>query len=174
LTPNMPQLTWITPAFAVTSALQPADFAALRAQGIRCVISNRPDDEEAGQLNASAEASHAWREGMLFRHVPAAKHELFTDEIVDGMAHALQGCEGAIVAHCKSGQRSAILWAAATARTQSVDQVMQALSAAGFDLDLIRDDLDAQADRKHWHHPAPYSQSPEVIDLELAKTQAAA
>ena len=170
----MPHLTWITPSFAVTAALVPDDFAALRAQGIRCVISNRSDDEQADQLSASAEASLAWREGMLFRHVPAAKHELFTDAIVDGMAHALQGCEGAIVAHCKSGQRSAILWAAATARTQPVAHVMQALSAAGFDLEMIRDDLDAQADRKHWQHPAPYSQSPDVVDLELAKSLAAA
>jgi uncharacterized protein (TIGR01244 family) len=168
----MPELTWITPSFAVTAALEPGDFAALRAQGIRCVISNRPDNEQADQLNAPAEASLAWREGMLFRHVPAAKHELFTDEIVDGMAHALQGCEGAVLAHCKSGQRSAILWAAATARTQSVDHVMQALSAAGFDLDMIRDDLDAQADRKHWHHPAPYSQTPEVVDLKTGQAAA--
>jgi uncharacterized protein (TIGR01244 family) len=170
----MPQLTWITPSFAVTAALEPADFAALRKQGIRCVISNRPDNEEAEQLNAAAEASLAWREGMLFRHVPAAKHELFTDEIVDGMAHALQGCEGPVVAHCKSGQRSAILWAAAIARGQPVDAVIRALSAAGFDLELIRDDLDAQADRKNWHHPAPFSQSPDVVDLDLAKAQAAA
>jgi uncharacterized protein (TIGR01244 family) len=169
----MPRLTWITPSFAVAAALEPKDFAALREEGIRCVISNRPDDEQAEQLNAAAEASLAWREGMLFRHVPAAKYELFTDEIVDGMAHALQGCEGAIVAHCKSGQRSAILWAAATARSQPVGQVLQALAAAGFDLEMIRDDLDAQADRKHWHQPAPLSQSPEVRDIAVAKAQAA-
>jgi uncharacterized protein (TIGR01244 family) len=168
----MPDLTWITPSFAVAAALEPGDFPALRAQGIRCVISNRPDNEQADQLNAPAEASLAWREGMLFRHVPAAKHELFTDEIVDGMAHALQGCEGAVVAHCKTGQRSAILWAAATARTQPVDRVLQALGAAGFDLDMIRDDLDAQADRKHWHHPAPYSQTPEVVDLKTGQAAA--
>jgi uncharacterized protein (TIGR01244 family) len=159
----MPTLTWITPSFAVAAALEPGDFAGLRDQGVRCVISNRPDNEQSGQLNAPAEASHSWREGMLFRHVPAAKHELFTDEIVDGMAHALQGCEGAIVAHCQSGLRSAILWAAATARTQPVDQVMQALTAAGFDLEMIRDDLDAQADRRNWHHPAPFSQTPEAV-----------
>jgi uncharacterized protein (TIGR01244 family) len=170
----MLKLTWITPSFAVTAALEPEDFAALPEQGIRCIVSNRPDNEQADQLNAPAEASLAWREGMLFRHVPAAKYELFTDEIVDGMAHALQGCDGPVVAHCKSGQRSAILWAAATARTQPVDQVLRALAAAGFELEMIRDDLDAQADRKHWHHPDPLSQLPEVVDVLAAKGRAAA
>jgi uncharacterized protein (TIGR01244 family) len=131
-------------------------------------------------LNASTEASLAWREGMLFRHVPAEKFELFTDEIVDGMAHALQGCEGPVVAHCKSGQRSAILWAAATARHQPVNQVLQALRAAGFDFEMIRDDLDAQADRKHWHHPAPFSQTPGTVSgiapsvVAMVNTKAAA
>jgi uncharacterized protein (TIGR01244 family) len=169
----MPVLTWITPSFAVTSALEPADFVDLRNDGVRCVISNRPDNEQTDQLNAPAEASLSWREGMLFRHVPAAKHELFTDEIVDAMAHALQGCEGPIVAHCKSGLRSAILWAAASARTQRVDQVMKALAAAGFELEMIRDDLDAQADRKHWHQPAPFSQIPEaVVSITAAKAAA--
>jgi uncharacterized protein (TIGR01244 family) len=166
------KLTWITPSFAVTAALVPTDFEQLRALGTRCVISNRPDGEAKEQLKAATEARLAWRDGMLFRHVPAAKHELFTDEIVDAMAHALEGCEGPVVAHCQSGQRSAILWAAATARSRPVDEVLRLLAAAGFDLEMIRDDLDAQADRKHWHNPAPIIQSADVV--ELAIPQAAA
>jgi uncharacterized protein (TIGR01244 family) len=143
----MVALIWITPAFAVTGALLPEDFAPLRAQGIRCVISNRPDGEPTSQLTASAEADLTWREGMLFRYVPATKYDLFADEVVAAMARALQGCEGPVLAHCQSGQRSAILWAAATARTMPVDQVLGALTAAGFDLDFIRDDLIDQAER---------------------------
>lgn len=145
-----PPLTWITPQFAVTSALTAADFAALAGEGIGSVISNRPDGEEVGQLSAKTEAGFAWRAGMLFRHVPAAKYDLFTDEAVEGMADALRGLKGPVVAHCKSGIRSAIIWAAASARSQPVDCVLAALEKAGFQLDSIRDDLDGQADRKRW------------------------
>jgi sulfide:quinone oxidoreductase len=66
------------------------------------------------------------------------------------MADALAELEGPVVAHCKSGLRSAIVWAAASARSQPVDCVLAALDKAGFDLDVIRDDLDAQADRERW------------------------
>jgi sulfide:quinone oxidoreductase len=143
----MVALSWITPTFAVTGTLSAEDFAPLRSQGFRCVISNRPDNEQANQLTAVVEAGLTWDHGMLFRHVPAAKYDLFSDKTVAAMALALQGCEGPVLAHCQSGQRSAILWAAATARTQPVDQVLHALAAAGFDLEFIRDDLDAQAAR---------------------------
>jgi uncharacterized protein (TIGR01244 family) len=145
-----PSLTWITPQFAVTSALAAEDFAALASRGIASIISNRPDGEEAGQLSAKTEAALAWRAGMLFRHVPAAKYDLFTDEVVEGMADALRGLKGPVVAHCKSGIRSAIVWAAASARSQPVNCVLEALVKAGLELDSIRDDLDGQADRKRW------------------------
>jgi uncharacterized protein (TIGR01244 family) len=145
-----PQLTWITPEFAVTAALSTGDFAVLASRGIASVISNRPDGEEADQMLAKTEAALAWRAGLVFRHVPASKHDLFTDAVVEGMADALRGLKGPVVAHCKSGIRSAIIWAAASARSQPVDCVLAALEKAGFDLDAIRDDLDAQADRKRW------------------------
>ena len=88
--------------------------------------------------------------------MPAEKHALFTDDIVEAMADALADFSGKrVVAHCKSGMRSAIVWAAASARSQPVDCVLAALAAAGFDLDVIKDDLEAQADRRRWLHPAP-------------------
>jgi sulfide:quinone oxidoreductase len=149
-TASEPILTWITPLFAVTSELRSGDFAWLAQRGVKSVMSNRPDGEESGQMLAKREAALAWRAGLMFRHVPAVKHELFTDGVVEAMADALAELEGPVVAHCKSGLRSAIVWAAASARSQSVDCVLLALEKAGFDLDIIRDDLDAQADRRRW------------------------
>ncbi len=145
-----PNLMWITPEFAVTSVLAPDDFSALAAQGFTAVISNLPDDEDTAQMTAKSEATHAWRAGLVFRHVPATKHDLFTDVVVEGMGDALRTLKGPVIAHCKSGLRSAIIWAAASARSQPVDCVLAALEKAGFDLEVIRDDLDAQADRKRW------------------------
>lgn len=153
MTPSLaaPLLTWLTPTFAVTSALNGDDFAALAGQGIRGVISNRPDGEEAGQMTAPQEATTARQHRLDFRHVPAAKTDLFTDGVVEGMARALQEMPGPVVAHCKSGLRSAIVWAAASSRMLPVAEVIDALEHAGFDLaDVIRDDLDAQADRTRW------------------------
>lgn len=141
---------FITPTFAVAPALSPADLEALAARGVRAVISNRPDGEEEGQLSGRHEAVHAWRQGLAFRHIPVGKHELFEDHTVEAMAEALAGLDGPVVAHCKSGLRSVILWAAASARSEPVDCVIAAARHAGYDISFLRDELAAQADRRRW------------------------
>jgi sulfide:quinone oxidoreductase len=146
----MKQPIFITPQFAVTDAMAPEDFAAAAALGFRAVLSNRPEGEAPGQLTARQESIHAWRAGMKFRHVPAPKHDLFTDQVVEAMGDAVAALDGPILAHCASGLRSAIAWAAASARTQNVDCVLAALNKAGFDFGFLRDDLEAQADRTRW------------------------
>lgn len=146
----MKTITYITPNFAVSDMPGAEDFAEVAALGFKSVISNRPDHEEDGQMTGRMEAVLAWREGLRFQHIPAAKHEVFTDAVVEPMADALNRLEGPILAHCKTGIRSVILWAAASARSQPVDCVLAALRNAGFDLDHLRDDLEAQADRKRW------------------------
>ncbi len=173
----MDTIIYITPTFAVTAALAPEDFADVAALGFKGVISNRPDGEEAQQMHGRVEAAHAWRHGLKFAHVPAAKLDLFTDPVVEGMADAIRAIDGPILAHCKSGVRSAIVWAAASARSQSVDCVIAALDAAGFDLDFLRDDLDRQADRRRWLgevSPAlDCGCGGQVVDLKAATAKAA-
>lgn len=162
---------FITPEFAVTSALAPEDFAAAAAMGFRSVLSNRPDGETEGQLSGRAEAVLAWQAGLRFRHVPAPKVRIFTDEVVEAMSDAIASLDGPVLAHCTSGLRSAIAWGAASARTQRVDCVLEALEKAGFDLAFLRDDLEAQADRARWIGPrAPALDCAEAAKLETAST----
>lgn len=164
----MDKITFITPDFAVTSAMSQEDFAAAAARGFRAIISNRPDGEAPDQLTARQEAVHAWRAGLQFRHVPSSKLDLFTDPVVEGMGDALAALKGPVLAHCQSGIRSAIVWAATSARTQNVDCVLAALKGAGFDLDFLRDDLDAQADRSRWlSAPAPALDCAEAANLPV-------
>jgi sulfide:quinone oxidoreductase len=161
----MDTIVYITPNFAVTSALAPQDFAAAAELGFRSILSNRPDGEEAGQMTGREEAVHAWRAGLKFAQVPAPKLDIFTDAVVESMEEAIGRLDGPILAHCKSGLRSAIAWAAASARSQPVDCVLAALTAAGFELNFLRDDLEAQSDRKRWiGAPAP------ALDCSEAET----
>ena len=52
---------------------------------------------------------------------------------------------GGHIEHCKSGTRSAIIWAAASARNRPVDEVLSLLSNTGFDLEFLRDELEEHA-----------------------------
>jgi hypothetical protein len=65
-----------------------------------------------------------------------------------------------VLAHCASGLRSAVAWAAAAARAQSVDAVLAKLAAAGFNLEGARQELEDQ------HDPAHVSPIPPALDVK--------
>lgn len=139
----MDQIAYLTPDFAVTGTLNEADFRIAAAMGFRSIINNRPDGEEADQLSGTDEARLAAEYGLGYRFIPAAKLDLFSDEVVGEMQSAMKSLKGPILAHCKAGMRSAIAWAAATSHTQPIDDVLAKVAAAGFDFDFLRDDFEA-------------------------------
>jgi sulfide:quinone oxidoreductase len=140
----MQTIKYITPRFAVTGALRPGDFAELAALGFRTIVSNLPDGENSAYLTSGEEAEFADRVGLAFRHIPATKFDILSDSVVGAMAEALSELDGPVLAHCASGLRSAVAFAAAAARLQPIDCVLAAVKKAGFDLAAVRDDLGDQ------------------------------
>jgi uncharacterized protein (TIGR01244 family) len=140
----MNKITAITPHFAVTGALTPQDFAEIKAMGFKAVVSNLPDGESAVAPTGAQEAALAKEAGLAFQHIPTTKFDIFTERVAGGMQQALSKLEGPVLAHCASGLRSAAAWAAAAARLQSADCVLQTLQKAGFNMAPLRDELQAQ------------------------------
>lgn len=140
----MNKITQLTPCFAVTGALQPEDFPEIAARGFRSILSHLPDGESTKYPSTAQEAELAKEAGLGFRHVPATKSEVFSDRVVDGTSQALSELEGPVLAHCASGLRSAIAWAAAAARSQPADCVIAVLEDAGFELSAIHEELEEQ------------------------------
>jgi uncharacterized protein (TIGR01244 family) len=137
-------------SIAIGAAPVAADLAAIKAAGFSSLIDFRLDGEAQAHESDSARHRAAEAVGLAYARIPAAKHELFTDAVVAPAAALLTAARGPILAHCASGQRAAIIWAAATARREPVGDVLEALRTAGLDLEFLRDDLEAQADRSRW------------------------
>lgn len=144
----MAQVSRITPDFSVARGLAPGDIGELAARGFRTVISFLPDGEVAKHPVAQETRDACAAAGLTFVHIPSRKFDLFTDDIVARARHALLSSPGPAVAFCSSGQRAAIIWAAAMSTTElPVDAILAKLAEAGFELAFIRDDLEAQAGR---------------------------
>lgn len=143
----MNTITFITPEFAVTGELSPADFAELAARGFKTIINNRPDGESEGQMPASMQEEVARQNGLDYVHIPATQRDLFTDGVVGAMADAMANRQGPFLAHCKSGMRSTILWAVVSARTTPVAEVLATLQNNQMDLSSLHDELEQQAAR---------------------------
>ncbi|WP_045836094.1 TIGR01244 family sulfur transferase [Hyphomicrobium sp. 99] len=136
----------ISDSVSISSWLDKDDFSDVKALGFQRVINFRPDNEARDQI-PSTEAEAAAREaGLHYTHIPVTRQNLFTDEVVRKAVSEFAPGERTL-AYCASGQRAAIVWAAVTARSRPVDEVLSSAQGCGFDLRLVRDDLEAQAVR---------------------------
>ena len=142
----MSNFVLLSTTVAVTGTLGPADLARAAKTGFRTVVSNLPDDEAPELFKSRQEAVVSWRNGLRFKHIPVEKHDVFNPNVVADLAQTLRDLPGPVLLHCKSGQRSALLWAAANANHQPIDDVMAKLRLAGFDFDDLRDDIAAAMD----------------------------
>lgn len=116
------------------------DVAEAAARGVTTIVNNRPDGEEAGQP-AAAEIEAAAREaGLSYRFIPISGG--FGPDQIAGMAEAIEGSEGKLLAFCRSGTRSAFLWALAGAsRGRDGEELIASAAAAGYDISGLRPHL---------------------------------
>lgn len=119
------------------------------AQGFALVINNRPEGEDPTQASGDEIERAARDAGLDYVAIPVT-HAGFSQPQVAAMAKALEGASGGkVLAYCRSGTRSTLLWALARAsQGESFDALQPAAAAAGYDLTPIRPMIDVLAASK--------------------------
>ena len=94
----------------VTVASQPdlSEFRDIAAEGYGAVVNNRPDGEDPTQPGSEAEEAAAEEAGLAYAHIPMGP---VTESTVRHFRSVVQGAAGPVLVHCRSGTRSANLWA---------------------------------------------------------------
>ena len=100
----------ITADFAVAEQLSVADVDALAAQGVKGLMCNRPDGETPEQPAYAQIEAAAIRNGLQIRHVPVVSGAI-SDADIAAFGAAFAELPRPLVAFCRSGSRSANLWA---------------------------------------------------------------
>ncbi|MPT47773.1 MAG: TIGR01244 family phosphatase [Sphingobium sp.] len=136
----------LTDTLLASPQISLADVADAKAQGVTFIINNRPDDEEPGQLNGAEVEAAAQAAGIGYAAVPVS-HGGFAPWQLDGMDQALEAAKGGkLLAYCRSGTRSTLLWALSRSRAgDAPDALAEKAAAAGYDLSPIRQIMDALA-----------------------------
>jgi len=133
-------LTAIDDRVAVAGQLRPEDMREIAEAGYVAVVNNRPDGEamfgqpRTADLRQAAEAA-----GLVFLDLPFSGPRASADQ-VRAFAELLASRPGRVVAYCKSGLRSALLWgAAAVAQGLPLADVLAAAARAGQNLEAVGD-----------------------------------
>jgi len=134
MSPKPPQLAPLGPGLSVTGRLDGRDIEALARAGVRTIINNRPDGEDQGQLPAAEARRIAETNGLTYRHIPITAATLSRAD-VDAFAAVLRNAPAPIVAHCRSGTRSTLLWALSWMR-EGADPLSLVAEAARHGIDI--------------------------------------
>lgn len=103
--------TQIAESYFVSAQIAVGDVQTAKADGYDVVICNRPDDEEAGQVNHEAIKAACEAEGIAFHFMPMQGPN-FTPEYVE-QVKALIADNKKVLGYCRTGNRSSILFNAA-------------------------------------------------------------
>ncbi len=123
------------------------DIARAQELGVTLVINNRPEGETPDQTPGDEIEAAARAAGMDYLYIPVT-HAGFSEAQVKTMADALAQCKGPVLAYCRSGTRSTLLWSLAEAsRGRNVDEIAAAAASGGYDVSSIRQLMEMLAAR---------------------------
>lgn len=125
-----------------------AEVAYAKALGIGLIINNRPEDESADQTPGPDIEAAAKAAGMAYVAIPVT-HAGFSMPQVEAMQQALaQAGDAPVLAYCRSGTRSTLLWALAQAKAGlDPEEIAAKAAGAGYDIAPIRATVDMLAAR---------------------------
>lgn len=124
----------LTDTVSVAGQITPDDVVAAAAAGFVHLVNNRPDGEAADQPSGAAVQAAAAAAGLGYDAIPV-DHTGFGMAQVETMAAVLAAAPGPVLAFCRSGTRSANLWAlAAASRGGDPDSIVAAAASGRYDV----------------------------------------
>jgi uncharacterized protein (TIGR01244 family) len=124
------------------------DVAEASSLGIALIVNNRPEGESDDQTPGADIAAAAAAAGIAYVAIPVT-HAGFSLPQVEAMAGALAAAgDKPVLAYCRSGTRSTLLWALTQAHSGGDPETIAAAAArAGYDVAPIRAQIDILAAR---------------------------
>lgn len=123
----------LTDGLTVRPQVSPADMAEVAAAGFRAVICNRPDGEGVDQPTFEEIQNAASAAGMEARYLPVASG-MVRDQDAAEFGKVLAELPKPVLAYCRTGTRSATLWALSEAGARPLPDILARTKAAGYDM----------------------------------------
>jgi len=138
----------LTEDVLVSPQIYPDAVAEAKTLGVTIIVNNRPEGESPDQPAGAEIEAAALAAGLRYVAIPISGGN-FLQPQVDAMAEALNNTDGKVLAFCRTGTRSTLLWALAESKEGAEPELLTEIAAsAGYDLSPVRplmDMLKAQA-----------------------------
>lgn len=137
----------VTLSFWASPQIGLSDVAEARTRGATLIVNNRPEGEADDQVPGADIEAAARAVGLDYVAIPVSPGG-FKEDQVHAMAEALEKASGPVLAYCRSGTRSTLLWSLAQAQAgRAPDEIAADAASAGYDVTPIRPLLEMLASR---------------------------
>ncbi|AOJ03537.1 NAD(FAD)-dependent dehydrogenase [Burkholderia mayonis] len=123
----------LTAELSVSPQIVAADLPAIRDAGFRTIVCNQADGESADQPTVAEIAAAAARVGIAVHYLPVEAGNI-NDEQSAAFRALVATLDTPVLAYCRTGIRSATLWALSQAGDRPLRDIVAAGEAAGYDL----------------------------------------
>ena len=133
----MLELRRLTDSFSAAPQIAVEDVAAIKAAGFGFVVNNRPEGESPDQPTGADIEAACLDVGLGYCAIPVDSSGFSAEQVA--ALSALMVSPRPILAYCRSGTRSTMLWALASAsRGDAPDNLIDQALAAGYDVRTLR------------------------------------
>lgn len=123
----------LSDTLSVAGQISPADLRAVATAGFKSVVCNRPDGESPGQFSSQDIATAARQAGLTWAYLPVVSGQVSPNDGRE-FGELLNQLPGPVLAYCRSGMRSATLWALSQEGSRPWPELVQRAAQAGFNL----------------------------------------
>jgi sulfide:quinone oxidoreductase len=141
--PNLDRLVPQPLSRAVSVGRAPTrdEVAALASAGFRSLINNRPDREKDSPMTSAETAAVASDCGLTYAHIPVEGRNPLEKDVC-AFAEALRTLPRPVYAFCRSGGRSAALWALASVAEMTTEALIETCARVGHDISFLETKID--------------------------------
>jgi len=123
----------LSESVSVAGQISPADLQAIAEAGFKSIVCNRPDGESPGQFSSQDIATAARQAGLTMAYLPVVTGRVSPQDGRE-FGDLLNQLPGPVLAYCRSGLRSATLWALSQAGSRPWPELVRCAAQAGFNL----------------------------------------
>ncbi|NNE58446.1 MAG: TIGR01244 family phosphatase [Hellea sp.] len=122
----------LTDKLFVSGQIKEDDFDAIMKAGITTIINNRPDGETMCQPKSADLAAKAAKCDIAYYDIPVSGGQVAPGQ-KDEFGEILENAQGPVLAFCRTGTRSSMLWAMSQVYNLSTEEIMHTTQNAGYD-----------------------------------------
>lgn len=127
----------VTEQFFVSGQIDAETVMHLKDENFHNIVCNRPDNEEPNQPTKKSIKDVCNNNHLDFYDLEVKPGDVDFDKI--SKTFEIISKKKKTLAYCRTGTRSITLWAFASCNNMEVDQILGAVTEAGYDLNHLRD-----------------------------------